>query len=238
MRVYFGAAGREAAAKLSALKGQYALESFAYPLHHKWRTHFRGVYLDSGAYTAWKKGGKVDEEKYIDYALSGDFDAVASDLNVTAPPDETLRVAERLHDFNLPAVPGFHQGEPFEVLDYMVRKFKMIGIGCTEQATHSASVRRWLEDVFARICNASGRPLVRVHGYRLVSYANDFPFYSVDSTSWTQGNSKASWETIQKAMPWLTPEEVGACVLRFYERMPRCSRLEKIEGMQPCLKLA
>lgn len=32
-------------------------------------------------------------------------------------------------------------------------------------------------------------------------------------------------------------DEVGACVLRYYERMPKCSRLKKLEEMQPCLAL-
>ena len=223
MRVYLGTAA-DAVVRVEALRGAPILETFAYPLAPKWRGHFKEVYLDSGAFTAWKQGGGVDVEAYIDHALANDYVAVAADLSVTARPEDTLRHAERMGALGLPAVPAFHQGEPWDVLDYIAANYSYIGVGCTESSAQSSSVDRWLRSVFERVCK-DGRPTVRVHGYRLVSYAGKYPFYSVDSTSWSNGNG-VSIERIQRQLPWLTPLESAKVVLAYYDRLPRCSRMK------------
>ena len=226
MRVYFGLDGKTSFNRLEAMKNQYVLDTFYNPIPHKWHGQYRGIFLDSGAYSAWQQGKTIDREAYADYALSGDFDAVAGDLRIAnADPDQTLADTEYLRNLGIPAIPAYHQGEPWSYLDHLIATYDYIGIGCTEAVSTSRSVTDWLYRVFWRVCDDEGRPRVRVHGFRFTSRIADFPFFSVDSTSWVRSNGESSIVSITRAFPWLLPNELGDIVIKYYSRLPRCTRL-------------
>ena len=224
--IYYGMPGRENIPRIESLRGEHILESFYYPLAPKWREFFAGIFLDSGAYTAWKSGERIDPIAYLDYALAHPYAAVATDLSVDATPDETWRISEKFKAQGLSVVPGFHQGEELHLLDDYVREFGRVGLGCSEETPGSETVRRWLQSCFERLIDAEGYPTVPVHGYRLVQYIDQFPFSSVDSTTWSKSGGDVSHSTLSQKFPWLRPDEIGELIIKFYNRRPRCTRLE------------
>ncbi len=230
MRLYFGLDGTTSYARLETMRGQYVLDTFYAPIPHKWHSQYRGIFLDSGAYSAWQRGETIDREAYADYALSGEFDVVAGDLRIAdANPDQTLADTEYLRRLGIPAIPAYHQGEPWEYLDHLVATYDYIGLGCTEEVSTGQSVTDWLYRCFWRICDDDGHPKVRVHGFRFTARMANFPFYSVDSTSWAQSEGSPSVASIGKKYPWLLPLEIGDLVIKYYSRLPRCTRLTEPE---------
>ena len=73
MRLYFGLDGKTSFSRLETMKNQYILDTWYHPIPHKWHGEFKGIFLDSGAYSAWRQGKAIDREAYADYALSGGF---------------------------------------------------------------------------------------------------------------------------------------------------------------------
>lgn len=231
MRMYYGLAGRESVIRMEALRGEHVLESFYYPIHPKWRSAYKTMFLDSGAFTAWKNGETIDLHAYAEYALSGDYAFVAGDLRIgDADPETTLKDTEYLSELGLNAIPCFHQGEKWEYLDIMMN-YEHISLGCTEKTSTTPSVGRWLRECFERICDADGFPRVKVHGFRFTSWMDTFPFFSVDSTTWCQSSHPYSFATLSQTFPFLQPLEIGQIVKRYYERRPQATRLvpEKVE---------
>lgn len=233
MRLYFGLDGKAGFARLETMKNQYVLDTFYLPMNRKWHGHFKGIFLDSGAFSAWQKNETIDRAAYADYALSGDFDVVAGDLCIAdASPDQTLADTEYLRGLGLPAIPAYHQGEPWEYLDHLVANYDYIGLGCTEQASTGLSVTDWLYKCFWRICDDDGYPKIKVHGFRFTARMAAFPFWSVDSTSWAQSENGTSMTKLGRDMPWLQPLEIGDLVIKYYSRLPRCTRLTEPKQIQ------
>ena len=225
MRIYFGLDGKTGFARLEAMRNQYILDTFWEPIDRKWHDHYKGVFLDSGAFSAWQKEETIDREAYADYALSGDFDVVAGDLRIKgANPDQTLADTEYLRGLGLPAIPAYHQGEPWDYREHLVETYDYFGLGCTGDVSTGSDTTDWLYKCFWRICDTEGRPKAKVHGFRFTSRMQDFPFWSVDSTSWVQSNG-VSMISLGRDMPWLQPLELGDLVVKYYSRLPRCTRL-------------
>ena len=226
MRLYFGIDGKSGFARYEAMRGQYVLDTFWLPMPRKWHNGFKGIFLDSGAFSAWHQNKVIDRAAYADYALSGDFDAIAGDLVIeNASPDQTLADTEYLRTVGLPALPAYHQGEPWDYLEHLIKSYDYIGLGCTESFSVTNSVTDWLYKCFWRICDSDGYPKVKVHGDRFTRRMNAFPFWSVDSTSWAQSHGAVSMTSLGKKLPWLQPLEIGELVVKYYARQPRCARL-------------
>ena len=86
-------------------------------------------------------------------------------------------------------MPVFHGGEDFKWLKKYIDNYEYIGIGGLGQRM---STSLWLsgmgDSAFSLICNDKGMPRVKVHGFAMTSpeLIIEFPFFSVDSTSWMQ----------------------------------------------------
>lgn len=141
--------------------------------------------LDSGAFTVQSQGICIDVEEYAAFAAAHrhlfdvivNLDSIAGDLEESRANLATLRAA------GVPAIPVFHEGEPWAELETMLGDTDFIGLGFARikgRLANSISDRRaWLADAFERI---GGR--ARVHGFAMTRHAPEFPFYSVDSTTW------------------------------------------------------
>jgi hypothetical protein len=239
VRMYYGVAGRESVIRMESLRGEYILESFYYPIHRRWHSAYKGIFLDSGAFTAWKEGKTIDLFEYAEYGLQGNYEEVAGDLRIgDADPEVTLKDTEYLRGLGLNAIPCFHQGEKWEYLEFMIRKYPHISLGCTEKVSTTPSVGRWLRECFERICDEDGFSRIKVHGFRFTSWMSLFPFYSVDSTSWCQSSGPYSFATLSQTFPFLQPVEVGELVKKYYDRRPKASRLiDPIDSLQGELPL-
>lgn len=158
--------------------------------------------LDSGAFSAWQSGKEVDMGAYIRF-LQRYKDYLFSYVNMDTPPGGVQNTepedAARTSDYNLQKMldagvspmPVFHQFEDWKWLYKMVRDGHRY-IGISSRLTLPINQRvRFLNDVFARLCDEKGRVCVRTHGFGMgaLELARDYPFYTVDSTSWILGSS-------------------------------------------------
>ena len=85
----------------------------------------------------------------------------------------------------LPGVVDY--GEDLKYIDiYMKKGYDYIGIGGLGQEVTKKQYFVWADEVFAKICNKEGYPIVKTHGFAMTSFdlMLRYPWYSVDSTSW------------------------------------------------------
>ena len=145
------------------------------------------IFADSGAYSAWSQGGSVDIESYAEWLERyQDLFTVYANLDVKGDVEAGLKNQTYLEGRGLHPLPVFHAGEPWEVLDEMVERYSYVAIGGIAGSFQSSSPvsYRFLIKCF-RI--AEGR--AALHGFGITSWAvlKDFPWYSVDSSSWGSG---------------------------------------------------
>lgn len=167
---------------------------------------------DSGAFTVWNKGGRIDVNEYgrVLITLLEFFD-IAANLDVIpgkkgmpardiTPAINEAAASEGWSNFLLlremlkangieqeKLMPIYHQGESIEWL------MRMIDIGCEyigiSPSNDCQTKQRmyWLDDVFDYLTVLS-KPL-KTHGYAVTSpvLMENYPWFSVDSASWVMG---------------------------------------------------
>lgn len=149
------------------------------------------LFLDSGAYSAFNSGATIDLEEFTDYVneTQAMWSCIAS-LDVIGDAAASWRNFELMRRAGCDVIPVYHYGEPVEFLERMVAECKYIGIGGVAQVGVGEPLFDWLDHCFRTyICDADGRPKVKVHGFAVTSpqAIRLYPWYSVDSTSWAVG---------------------------------------------------
>ena len=184
---------------LSYLVDKRLLDKF---IEHKKLGRWSGKLLvDNGAYTVWKKEGIIDIDKYlsflndnIDYIdlaialdkIPGHYQHTKSYKDIIDAAEETynnyLYMRDRIKDPNK-LIPAFHQDEPFE---YLERYLELDSVNYLCIAAHDMNTRYdWYNECFAVIKNSS-KPDIKVHclGNSIPDIVQDFPFTSIDASSW------------------------------------------------------
>ena len=150
------------------------------------------VFLDSGAFSAYTLGVKMDIGAYCDYIhRNADFIEMASVLDAINDADGTWRNQEEMERRGVRPLPCYHYGEPTAVLDYYVSKYEYITIGGMVPIS-TAQLKIWLDRIWAEhLTHPDGTPKVKVHGFGLTSLPLmlRYPWYSVDSSTWVQWGS-------------------------------------------------
>lgn len=172
---------------------EYILDSYHYIGNERMVKRIRGtgrqVFLDSGAFSSFTQGVKVDLNKYCRFIKdNGDIFEVVSVLDAIGDPDETYRNQCRMEQQGVFPLPCFHYGEPEEVLQYYVSNYEYITVGGMVPIS-SPQLKIWLDRIWDRhLTNADGSAKLKVHGFGLTSVPlmARFPWYSVDSSSWVQ----------------------------------------------------
>jgi hypothetical protein len=144
------------------------------------------LFADSGAYSAFTLGGSVDPAKYTAWVnrWKHRFTAVAGP-DVIGDADATTRANEKMMA-DLPDVkvlPTYHVGEPWEHLRYWVGKVDYLAFGGMVPYSRDRGVLdRWIDKAFSMLPAE-----MRVHGFGMTNWdlMKKFPYYSVDSSSWT-----------------------------------------------------
>lgn len=177
----------EAVAFQHARHPMRALVSFYYyqktPALHDIRGACSWV-MDSGAYTAATMGATIDLSAYIETCLrlmEGDnAPAEIYGLDVIGDPEASLRNVDDMRAAGVPAIPTFHLNSPWHYLEHMAPRFDKIALGGMVRGKGKPS---FIEQVFARVWPK------RLHGFGLGSlkYLEQYPFHSVDSSTWTIG---------------------------------------------------
>jgi hypothetical protein len=154
------------------------------------------VFLDSGAFSAFMIGAKIDLDKYCEYIhRNGDIIEFASVLDAIGDPDGTWRNQDYMERQGTQPLPCFHYGEPDEVLQYYISKYEYITIGGMVPIS-TPQLMLWLDRIWDEYLThkegqLAGKPKVRVHGFGLTSLPLmlRYPWYSVDSTTWQKWGS-------------------------------------------------
>jgi len=163
--------------------------------------------IDSGAFSVWNLGGKLDVNEYIDFL--SDFkvkhmskfnevhfvnldvipgnqgDKFITTQQVREAADEGFENYLKLRDQGWDnVIHVFHQGESTEVLGRLLDTDPdYIGVSPSNDSMTKAR-KDWLTDTFNYIEKRQG--YVKTHGFAVTSIElmNKFPWFSVDSTSW------------------------------------------------------
>lgn len=154
-----------------------------------------GWMLDSGAFSAWNAGRLIDLDAYMAFIEAHHhlldayvaLDVIPGEPGRRPTPDEAQRATEqsfmnleKMMAAGLRPIPVYHEGEPIDVLDELVRQgHGTIGLGATA-SRGKPKILDWLIPIFQR------HPTQRFHGLAMTQrrVIEWLPFHSVDSTSW------------------------------------------------------
>lgn len=175
------------------------LESYHYIGHGRYAERIREngtkVFLDSGAFSAFSLGVGVDLPGYCDWIKRNDDlirredgSLMASVLDGIGDPLQTYRNQDAMERLGVRPLPCFHYGEDERYLEHYIANYDYITIGgmvpiSTPQLFH------WLDRIWNKyLVDGSGRARIKVHGFGLTSVPlmQEYPWYSVDSSSWVQ----------------------------------------------------
>lgn len=137
------------------------------------------LFLDSGAYSIWKKGGTVDIKEYCDYITQHNIDKYIC-LDVVGDHYKTLENIKIMKDYGKNPIPVFHYGSNLKCLEYLIHQgYNYICLGGTVGQSTKNKIE-FFKTVFDNF------PNIKYHGLGITteSIINQFPFYSVDSTTW------------------------------------------------------
>lgn len=193
---------------MNDIKAPNILISFAYSkIISDLRYEPEYLILDSGAFTAWNSGTQVDIEAYANWALANQSKAkkvVAVNLDVI--PGEAGRTSTRqerldgmkqslinadyLRSRGLEVMEVYHQDEPLVFLDTLLDRLPVDGIlGISPRNDVSLKSRiEWQQLVLRHFYKRFGvEKLPKTHGLAVTSFdaMKAFPYYSVDSSTWT-----------------------------------------------------
>lgn len=137
--------------------------------------------LDSGAYSAWKSGAKIDIDKLCEEARNPDWNEVVA-LDVIGDQYASAKNALYMKEKGLTVMPVFHYGDDWALLKEYCDAFDRVGLSCRFGEKLDKSFG-WLDQCFARAYPK------KFHSFGWV--ARDmlwrFPFFSADTASWHNG---------------------------------------------------
>ncbi|MGW7708284.1 hypothetical protein [Streptomyces sp. NPDC054771] len=144
------------------------------------------IFGDSGAHTARTMGLHLTLEDYAAWCRRWDHQlTLYANLDVIGGPEATWRNQKRLEEVHgLEPIPVFHTGDPWEYLErYIDEGYTYIALGKL-LGNPVKEVLPWIAKAF-RIAN--GRAVFHGFGMTVWRALREFPFYSVDSSTWTSG---------------------------------------------------
>lgn len=117
------------------------------------------------------------------------FDVYVS-VDVLFNPDMSWEVHKYMEDVHkLRPIPVFHAGEDFKWLRMYIDNYEYIGMqGLGKMVKKMQWIMKIGAPAWGMICDDKGMPRNKVHGFAMTSpdLIIEFPYYSVDSTSWLQ----------------------------------------------------
>lgn len=197
---------------LDELRYPYVLTSYMNSQDVRDLAYHPQLLLDSGAFTVWTMGRKVDIDEYLTFAneMVGQWpegtEMRAFNLDVipgtpTRPPtrpellaaaQESGENAEYLRSRGLPVIEVYHRYEPISVLTEILerrRPGELISIGGLVGTREPQQKKPFLDAVFAHVRDWCGGwdKLVPIHGLGVsvdAPLGRRYPWYSVDSSTW------------------------------------------------------
>lgn len=172
---------------------RFILESYHYvqkqPLVDKLRRDGAKVFLDSGAYSAFTQGIKVDLPRYCDYIKkNADIILLASVLDAIGDPKQTWLNQQEMEKNGVKPLPCFHYGEDERYLEAYLEEYDYISLGGLVPIS-TPQLIMWLDRIWdLYLVGKDRRARVKVHAFGITNFQTlrRYPWYSVDSTLWLQ----------------------------------------------------
>lgn len=151
-----------------------------------------GIFLDSGAFSAFTKNLEIPLEEYAGFIktnadmlhVSSNLDFIGKGEEAAAKSYANLKALEKL---GAKVMPVHHARDPDRWLQrYLAEGYDYIFLGGMVPETRPW-LKEWLDHVWsAFLVNKDGSPKVKVHGFGLTTNTLMFryPWFSVDSTGW------------------------------------------------------
>src|SRR5690554_1947242 len=175
---------------LSLLDRPNVLTSFI----EKWRPDPKlcgSIFLDSGAYTAFRSGKPVDLPAYIRYCqhYASQYQIIAA-LDVIGDPDASYQNYVAMRNAGVRILPTFHIGSDWRYYDQLLDEYDYVAIGgvawrVASGVNEDAPMMRALIHIHKRAQQKG----VRLHGFGVTAwrYIRSFDWFSIDSTTFLVG---------------------------------------------------
>jgi len=211
------------------------LQSFAVRVWDEIPSYCSGMFLDSGAFSAYNSGNEIKLDDYVSFLhkRGDEFEAYANlDVIGNAPASwkNQLRMVKR----GLMPIPCFHYGEPIEYWYRYLDRFEYIALGGRTVARTRENLRRWYDRCWKILSDTN--PKVKVHGFGMTDMlvTKMYPWYSVDSTTaaragrvgvlvlppWGQLRVSTGIKSYSKGSSVVSPSQIKAVERRLKELFP------------------
>lgn len=139
-------------------------------------------FIDSGAFSAHTLGKVINIDEYILFIKELKFDTYAN-LDVIGNSEKSFQNEAYMRAKGLTPLPVFHFGENITYLDRILNSG--VEYFCLGGMVQAADLDEWLVNVWEHI--HKNKPGIKVHGFGLtdLELVLKYPWYSVDSSSWT-----------------------------------------------------
>lgn len=184
------------------------------------RAHGVHLMVDSGAFSAWRKGSVIDLTGYVRYIKQHHIGKYIV-LDVVGDPEKSDANLKAMEDEGLYPIPVFHYGVSFDWLDRYAARYPYIALGGTVGKTTLQRLAFFTE-VFQR------HPQLHYHGLGMTApdLLRQFPWFSVDSTTWLVGKTHGRLITdagqVRANAEMTTSERVEANVSYFCKLEQEC----------------
>lgn len=232
MKVYFvGPPGGTFDAFEALMQGRRVMYSFATCRSTPVPEGIEGYALDSGAYTAWKQGRRVNMDRLVEWYErhdSADFRLMLDEIGGSEM--EQRRALYEMERAGQDVVPVFHGPgcESWRWFDELCERYPLVALGSIVKDNTSEAATRWLMDVFDRVCDReTGLPRVALHGLRMTSRMSDFPFASVDGSTWVTAAKNGRMPTRRgqtEAPLGFASADLQEMWVRAWDAAPKCER--------------
>jgi hypothetical protein len=141
-------------------------------------------FLDSGAFSAWSLGKKVNIDDYIAFIHKHKhLLKVYANLDVIGDPVGTAENQRIMEEAGLQPLPVVHNGSPDAAIKILVENYDYFAVGGMVGRPES-EIRGYCKRVFKIATEIKQE--VKIHGFGLTTHKlmREFPFFSVDSTTW------------------------------------------------------
>lgn len=148
--------------------------------------------LDCGAFGAWRAGRPINDwSRYYDWAAdclrhpACDWAIIPDVIDGDEPDNDSL-----LREWPMPkwaGVPVWHMHERLDRLQLLAADWPRVAIGSSGEFARVGTPEWWarMHEAMSIVCDRDGRPLVKLHGLRMLDPAvfSRLPLASADSTN-------------------------------------------------------
>lgn len=151
------------------------------------------LFLDSGAFSAWKSGAKINIDEYIQY-IKKYYIGKYIVLDVVGDAEQTYKNLKYMESQGLQPIPVFHLGSDIKYLKQLVdEEYYCICLGGTVGSSRGERIK-FFDECFTKF------PDTYFHGLGMTDpkLMLRYPWFSVDSTTWLIGRKMCKLQTMDK----------------------------------------